>query len=48
MVNSINIYKSINIKIETVMKNPEMLKFVLDHLKTKKCVSIQLKSYLIY
>ena len=30
------IYKSLNISIGTVMKNPEMLKFVLDHLKTKK------------
>ena len=26
----------IYINIGTVMKNPEMLKFVLDHLKTKK------------
>ena len=27
---------SLNISIATVMKNPEMLKFVHDHLKTKK------------
>ena len=32
---SMNIYKSVRINIGTVMKNPEMLKFVLDHLKTK-------------
>ena len=29
-------YKSLNISIGTVMKNPEMLTFVADHLKTKK------------
>ena len=33
---SINIYKSVKINIGTVIKNPEMLKFVSDHLKTKK------------
>ena len=44
-----DIYNSLNISIGTVMKNTEMLKFVLDHLKTKKnCVSMQLKNYLIY
>ena len=48
MVDSMAIYKSLNINIGTVMKNPEMLKFVPDHLKTKKCVSMQLKNYLIY
>ena len=31
----IYIYKSVKIYIGTVMKNPEMLKFVCDHLKTK-------------
>ena len=31
-----NIYKSLNISIRTVMKNPEMLKFVPDDLKIKK------------
>ena len=46
MVDSMDIYKSIN--IGTVMRNPEMLKFVPDHLKTKKkCVNIQLKNYLL-
>ena len=38
MVDSIDIYKSLNVNIGTVMKNPEMLRFVLDHLKTKKNV----------
>ena len=36
MVDSMDIYRSLNISIGTVMKNPEMLKFVPDHLKTKK------------
>ena len=31
-----DICKSLNINIGTVMKNPEILKFVPDHLKTKK------------
>ena len=31
-----DVYKSFNISIETVIKNPEMLKLVPDHLKTKK------------
>ena len=36
MVDVMEVYKSINISIVTVMKNSEMLKFVRDHLKTKK------------
>ena len=36
MVDGMDIYKSLNINIGTVMKNPEMLRFVPDHLKTKK------------
>ena len=35
MVDSMYVYKSLNIIIGTVMKNPEMLEFVPDHLKTK-------------
>ena len=35
MVDIIDIYKSLDINIVTVMKNPEMLQFVPDHLKTK-------------
>ena len=31
-----DIYKSLNISIGTVTKNPYMLKFVPDHLKTEK------------
>ena len=38
MVDSMDIYKYLNINIGTVMKNPEMLKFVPGHLKTKKNV----------
>ena len=36
MVDSMGIYKSLNIIIGIVLKNLEMLKFVPDHLKTKK------------
>ena len=46
MVGSMDIYKSLNINIAVIIKSPEMLKFVPD--KTKKCVSMQLKNYLIY
>ena len=46
MTDSMHIYKPLNIYIATVLKNPEMLKSVLDHLKTKKCTSMQLKNYL--
>ena len=35
MVDSMDAYKYLNISIGTVMKNPEMLEFVADHLKTK-------------
>ena len=48
MVDSMDIYKSLIINIGTIMKNPEILKFVPDHLKTKKCVSMQLKNYIIF
>ena len=43
---SMDIYKSVKISIGTVMKNPVMLEFVPDHLKTKKCVKMHLKNYL--
>ena len=35
---SIGIYKSVKISTGTVMKNPEMLKFVPEHLKHLKHV----------
>ena len=38
MIDSMDIYKCLNINIGTLMKNPKMLKFVSDHLKTKKKV----------
>ena len=41
---SMDIYKSVKISIRTIMKNQETLKFVSDHLKTKKHVSMQLKN----
>ena len=36
MIDIMDIYNSSIISIGTVMKNPEMLKFAPDHLKTKK------------
>ena len=36
MVDSMDVYKSLNTNTGIVMKNPEMLKLVPDHLKTKK------------
>ena len=43
MVDLMDSYKPLNISIGTVMRNSEMLKLVPDSLKTKKCVSTQLK-----
>ena len=43
MVDSMCIHKSINTNIGTVMKNPEMLKFVPDHLKTKHMCNYAVK-----
>ena len=43
-----DIYIPSKTSIGTVIRKPEMLKFVPDHLKTKKYVSMQLKIYLIY
>ena len=48
MVDSMDIWKSLNINIGRVMKNPEIVKLVSDHLKTKNCVSMQLKYCLNY
>ena len=39
--NNMDIYISVKISIGTVIRNPGMLKFTPDHLKTKKCVSIK-------
>ena len=41
---NMDIYKFVKISIGTV-RNLEMLKFVPDHLKIKKCVNMQLKNY---
>ena len=43
MVDRMDIYKYLNINIGTVIKNPDMLKLVPDHLKIKTYVSMQLK-----
>ena len=48
MVDIMDIYKSLHISIEIVMKNPEMLRFVPDHLKTKNMCKNAVKNYLIY
>ena len=37
MVDIMDVYRSFNISPGTAMKNPEMLKFVPDHPKTKMC-----------
>ena len=47
MVDSMDIYKFLNMNIGTVMRNPEMLQFVPDHLKTKKLCKHAVKK-LIY
>ena len=36
MIDITDVYRSLNISIRAVMKNPETLEFVPDHLKTKK------------
>ena len=33
---SMDVFKSVKISIGTVMKNPEMLKYVPNHIKTKR------------
>ena len=43
MVARMSIYKSLNINIEKVMKNPEILNFALDHFKTKKMCEYTVK-----
>ena len=46
MGDSMDIYKSLNIGIGTVMKILQMLKFVPDHLKTKKMCEHAVKKLL--
>ena len=52
MIDIMDVYKSLDISTITVMKNPEMLKFVPDHLKTKnlckhafKKITLSIKIY---
>ena len=49
MVDSIDIYKSLNINSGTVIKKSEILKFVPDHFKSKKMCQHAVKklSYLL-
>ena len=49
MVDIMDICKSLIISIGTVMKNPEMLQFVSNHLKTKKMCkyAVKILSYLL-
>ena len=42
MINSIEIYKSLNISIG-IIKNPEIIKFLPDHSKTKKMCKYAVK-----
>ena len=46
MVGIMDVYKSLNISTITVMKNPEMLKFVPNHLKTKNMCKHAVKKLL--
>ena len=36
MVDIMDVFKSLNISIGTIIKNPEIIKFLPDHVKTKK------------
>ena len=42
--NSPDNYETLKITIEAIMKNPEILKFVPDHLNTKKMSKNRIKS----
>ena len=44
MVDIMDVYKSVDINIGTVMKNAEMLKFVPEHLKSKKICKYAVKN----
>ena len=48
MVDSMDNCMSLSIKIETVIKNPEMLRFLPDHFKTKKMCEHAVKICLRY
>ena len=45
IVDNMGTYKSLNVNIGTVVKNPEMLKFVPDHLKTKQMCNYAIKNH---
>ena len=48
MVDIMDVYKSVNISIGIVMKNPEMINLFLIILKLKQCLTMLLKNHLIY
>ena len=48
MVDIMDIYKSLNTSIGTVMENPEILKLVSDRHKTKKVCKHAVKKCFIY
>ena len=48
MVDIMDVYKSVNISIVTVMKTVEILKFVSGHFKTKQMSKCAVKKSLIY
>ena len=48
MVDGMDIYKTSNSNIGTVMRNPEMLKFVPGYLKTKTMCKHVVKKNFIY
>ena len=37
-------FKSLKVSIGAIIKNPEMIKFACDHLKTKKSLNMHLKN----
>ena len=45
MVDIMGVCNSLNISAFTVMKNPEMLRFIPDHLKTKKMYKHAVKKF---
>ena len=47
IVETMDIYKSLNINIGTVMKNPEMTKFVPDNLKAQKMCKNAVKFFFL-
>ena len=47
IVDNMDTYKSSNINIETLMKNSGIVKFILDHIKTKLMCNYAVKNKLL-